>query len=133
MLHALEELNRSIELDPNNAKARSLLDDISYALPEAVRKDNDRYLLLWLTATPTPAQVVPVETPTPAQVVPTKTPTLAATVAPLVTPITTRRIAETPTPTANPKMPFCSSALLIPLGIGLVIANWYKRRKNSSK
>jgi hypothetical protein len=122
MLHALEELNRSIELDPNNAKARSLLDDISYALPEAVRKDNDRYLLLWLTATPTPAQVVPTETPT-----------LVATAAPSATPIPTRRIAETPTPTANPKMPFCSSALLIPLGIGLVIANWHKRHKISSK
>ena len=122
MLHALEELNRSIELDPNNVKARSLLDDISYALPEAVSKDNDRYLLLWLTATPTPAQVIPTETPT-----------LTATAAPSATPIPTRMAGETPTPTANPKMPFCSSALLIPLGIGLVIANWHKRRKISSK
>jgi len=122
MLHALEELNRSIELDPNNVKARSLLDDISYALPEAVSKDNDRYLLLWLTATPTPAQVIPTETPT-----------LTATAAPSATPIPTRMAGETPAPTANPKQPFCSSALLIPVGIGLVISHWHKRRKIFSK
>ena len=50
ILRALEELRVSMELAPQNPKAIEILDDMKYALPEAVRQEGDTYLLLWLTA-----------------------------------------------------------------------------------
>ena len=137
MLHALDEIRISLELDPDNPKAIELLDDMRYALPEAVRQDGSGYQLLWLTATPTARPTytaTPSDTPAPTEVLPslTYTPSLE-----LVTAVETRLptkaaeptqalTPENPAPTSNPSpgFPFCGAALLLPLAA----AGWLSRR-----
>lgn len=132
MLRALEQLRVSIELDPQNTKAIELLEDMKYALPEAVRQEGDTYLLLWLTATPTTRPTftnTPSQTPLPptATGTPMPTPTLerSPTETPTHTPqLPTTESAATPEPPSG--SPVCGTAALLPLA---VIAWVWKRRE----
>jgi hypothetical protein len=111
-------------LDPQNEKATSLLNDIRYSVPEAVQEEDDSYILLLLTATPTFAPTV-TDTPNPTSM-PTSTITKAPTLHPTYTrkpekPTSTTGLpTETISPTqpavrSKPFLPVCSAVLLLPL------------------
>jgi len=131
MLRALEQLRVSLELDPQNPKAIELLDDMKYALPEAVRQEGDTYLLLWLTATPTarptftntpsPTSLPPISTGTP---VPTPTSQQLPTEAPTHTPQLPTAESAAP-PETRSGSPVCGAAGLLPLAV--VVWVWKRR------
>jgi tetratricopeptide (TPR) repeat protein len=128
---ALQLLQRSRQIDPQNEKATSLLDDIRYAVPEAVQEVNGEYVLLILTVTPTAAPsftltqvptttLVATATPEPtATLVPTlaQTYTLQPKLATLTPILPTQVISPTTMPTSKPKGPLtvCGVVLPVPL------------------
>lgn len=134
MVRALELLKKSMEIDPENEKAITILDDMRYSVPEAVRLENGQYILLLLTATPT---VAPTRTDTPlptATVKPTETPapTLKATytLQSVKTTFTQPTPLETTAPTqpaSAPKsrLPGCGALGLAPLAFFF----WLKKRQ----
>lgn len=128
---ALQILQHSRQINPQNEKAISLLDDIRYAVPEAVQEVNGEYILLLLTATPTTAPS-PTVTPIPsATTVATATPAPTATPPPTLPPtytlqpklptltpiVPTQVISPTTLPFSKPKGPLtvCGVVLLAPL------------------
>jgi hypothetical protein len=137
LTEALQRLKKSIELDPYNEKAITLLDDIRYAFPEAVQERDGEYILLFLTATPT---AVPSGTPFPiltATLVPTRT--AAPTLKPTYTlePITSTFTPEVPTPISSPTNSLaepkgnpevCGVVILAPLSIFLFAAIFKQKR-----
>jgi hypothetical protein len=147
MMVVLDELNRSIELDPDNPVALALLEEISYALPEAVEQVDGGFVLIWLTATPeseatSAPELEPTATltlePSPTLPPPTATdsPSSAEQPPPTEPPPPTPEPPPTsaPPPTAPPApepepespLPVCGSALLLPL-LGLMVY-WRGRR-----
>ena len=136
LLRALEHLDRALALDPRQEKALAVIEDMSYAMPEAVIFEDDRYELLWLTATPTR---LPSETPEPAistPVLPGSTPAPGAKPSP--EPVTQTAPARSPTlalpspaqvtltPPESPPQPgpaggLCGGAALLPLGVAVGI------------
>ena len=108
MLRALDELRLSMELNPNNPKALEILDDMKYALPEAVRQEGDHYVLLWLTATPT-SRPTYTETSSGGSDLSSLTPTLVQTPTPEMTPTSPTSTATFP-PTDLPGLIFTPSA-----------------------
>lgn len=106
----LSELQTVLALDPNNQRAKDLLAEISYAMPDAVRMEGDTFVLLGLTATPIPPTpyLLPSETPLPT-LTEAATPTQQATTLPT---------ESLPQPTA--KNPLCGSAFLLPVLFGMV-------------
>ncbi len=116
----LSELETALALDPNNQQAKDLLTEISYSIPEAVKMEGDKFILLGLTATPIPPTpyAVLTETPEPTPTLPVQmeaTPTLQVSVAP------------TKTPTTNPN-PICGSAFILPALFSLIFV--LKRRRD---
>ena len=135
MIRALQLLQRSLEIDPANEKAITLLDDIRYSVPEAVKEENGQYILLLLTATPTAA---PTQTNTPLPptdtLAPTNThePTLQATLTPKPVEPTATKIEPIPTITTTPTksvskpgLPVCGAAILVPF----VLTLWKTKRR----
>jgi hypothetical protein len=141
MLVVLNELNQSLELDPDNPVALALLEEISYALPEAVEQTDGGFTLKWLTATPiSEATSTPELDPTatltlePSSTLPPPTATDIPSNAeqppptepppPTPEPPPTNVPPPTPPPTAEPEpespLPICGSALLLPL-LGLMV------------
>ena len=120
-VRALAEIHTALALKPNDPKVLEIADNIYYFFPGAMERNGDTYDFPWLTATPTPL-VLSV----------TETPTLEPTSTPFATPVPSQPTHEAPTPTGTSKLPFCGSALLVPLGAGLLVANWRKKRKISS-
>lgn len=114
---ALTALQTTLALDPNNQQAKDLLQEIAWALPEAVQVDGNNFVLLGLTATPIPPTpyLLPTELPQP-------TPELAAT---QTQPTLTNQPAPTEIPTAP--NPLCGSAFLLTALFGMVVV--VKRRK----
>jgi hypothetical protein len=115
----LSHLQTALTIDPNNQKARDLLTEISYSVPEAVLVDGNNFVFLGLTATPPP--------PTP-WLVATETATALPTVT--NTPPPTTEFDYIPPPTATPVAnPICgSTALTLPVLAGAI---WITRRKRS--
>jgi tetratricopeptide (TPR) repeat protein len=131
VLRALDEFRIALALDPNNPKILELVDELTYSIPEAVHKDGDQYIFLWLTATPTSRPTVSV-TPTASPEMPSATtpprrsptPQLAqAGITPSQEPSTptspplgvqpvmdTQVAATTPTPRSN-RLPICGGSL----------------------
>lgn len=72
LIQALNLLKRAIEIDPKSAKARELLEEISWNNPGYVDQAGDGYVFLYLTATPTR---IPSRTPIPASPTATVLPT----------------------------------------------------------
>jgi len=116
----LTELQTALVLDPNNQQAKDLLQEISWAVPDAVQGDGNNYALLGLTATPIP--------PTPYGGYPTDIPT--DTPQPTPEPSATARmeLIPTPAPTKQPtaQNPLCGTASLLP---ALAIGIWISPRK----
>lgn len=52
-LRALDEFRLALELDADNPKVQALVDELTYSMPEAVKRVGDQYIFFWLTATPT--------------------------------------------------------------------------------
>jgi hypothetical protein len=143
MVKTLEELNLSISLDPDNEVALALLEEISYAMPEAVARDGDGFILTLLTATPEfqptdtpqvePSPTVPAPTDTPALdpsltiPAPTETPTVPTLTpepeeAPPDDPPTNAPVVEPREEEDSGGLPFCGSILLLPL-MGVVLVS----------
>ena len=127
LMRSLQELERAMELDPDNPFILELLNEVHYALPEGLSIDGDDYLFLWLTATPTfQPSSVPSSTQTSSPVPTTLTPKPSFTVVPTTTssvpPSPTVTVTSTAQPTQNnpqpdigPSTPLCGTAMLIPL------------------
>lgn len=119
MLRSMQEINRALELAPDNAKVDEIAQKIYWLFPDVIQQWESGYDFLWLTATPV------METPT--SVPASSTPTLEATSTASFTEtvIPTKEAAEnsaTPTPTAG--NPLCGSVALIPL-----VLLWLASRK----
>jgi len=84
LFQVVKELERSLELNANNSRARDLLEEISYSVPDVVEWDGEQFVLLILTATPvytpwfSPTETPTLEPPTPTATVPPATATPAA-------------------------------------------------------
>jgi hypothetical protein len=110
----LLKLQTALELDPNNKQAQELLLDISYAIPEAVRQDEDGFVFLGLTATPLP----PTPYPIPSALSPQgETPFPTLTESP-----SSQQVVATPADSSQPtaKNPLCGGAFLLPIFFGVV-------------
>jgi len=122
-LRAMREINRALELAPNDPKVKEIAEKIYYLFIEAVQQTESGYVFLWLTATPIPAS------PTAALVELTSTP--PATTPPLDTETGVPAPAGEATPTSVPptaKNPICGGAMIAPLAL-----LWFagKKRKQS--
>ena len=117
----LTALKTSLELDPNNERARDLLLNISYSIPGAITITGSDYDFLALTATPIP--------PTPFLFV-TETPFASPTVE-VVASSTAAATSPSAVPTSVPAeqpngSPICGgTAFILPLLAG---ALWWKRK-----
>lgn len=146
MVKAMEELNMSISIDADNEVALALLEEISYAMPEAVARDGDDFILTLLTATPVfPPTDTPEVEPSPTEPQPTDTPIIKSSSTPPVpsdtpaVPTLTPMLGEAPlaelpedTPVVERSeeddsggLQFCGSILLVPL-MGVMVLS--KRR-----
>ncbi len=110
----LMRLQTALNIDPNLQQAKDLLNEISYALPDAVSIDGDNFIYLGLTATPVPPTRIAEQvtsTSTPAVTIPTPTYSMGV---------------NTPEPISTPT-PLCGSAFLLPALFGMLLIN--KKRK----
>jgi len=112
LLRALHELDSAIRLDPDNPVALELLENISYWMPEAVVRQGNTFVILYLTATPQP-----ISTP-----LSTNTPRPSTPVQPMATPTS----PSTPVPPSSPSL--CGVSLMAPLG--LVWLAWRLKKQN---
>ncbi len=120
-LRAMQEINRALELAPNDPKVKEIAEKVYSFFMDGVEQTKNGYVFLWLTATPVPpsATIAPVDL--------TSTP--PATTAPLATATAVPMTEAVPTsapPTA--KNPLCGSVLFIPLAL-LVFAE--RKRRHS--
>lgn len=127
LMRSLQELERAMELKPNDPFILELLNEVHYALPEGLSIDGDDYLFLWLTATPTfQPSSVPSSTITSSPVPTTLTPKPSITVVPTTTSsvppsptitvtFTAQSTQTNPQPDIGPSTPLCGTAMLIPL------------------
>jgi len=121
----LLHLQTALRLDPNNQRARDLLENISYSLPDAVQLDGADFIYLGLTATPVP--------PTPYNGPASETPESQTTEpsAPTATsaPTTTRppETDESAPGNETPRNPgtVCGAAALVFPGLAIVL--WRRR------
>lgn len=117
----LTALKTSIELDPNNERAKDLLLWISYSIPDSIAITDTSYDFLALTATPVPpTQYIFV----------TETPLVSPTVEvpPSPTNVSTVPSATSlPAPTQQPSgSPLCGgTGFILPLLVGVL---WWKRK-----
>ena len=120
-LRAMQEINRALELAPNDPKVKEIAETIYYLFIDSVEQKDNGYVFLWLTATPIPAS------PTLTFAEPTSTP--PATTPPLSTESAVPAGEAVPTSTPTPaKISVCGFVLFIPLVL-VVLAG--KRRKHS--
>jgi tetratricopeptide (TPR) repeat protein len=146
LVQALQHLQTALQIDPSNQRARDLLDEIRYTVPEYVRRDDSGRLdLLVLTATPLHVTLTPwpSETPYPSatlpptQTSPSSATPLPATVTSTTAPATSPAPAQaSPTTLSQPAAAeetsgwgsprLCGSAFLLPALLGLVLL---RRRK----
>lgn len=119
MLRSMQEIDRALELAPNDPKVNEIAMEMYYLFPDAIERLESGLDFLWLTATPI------VDTPT---LIPaSSTPTLQAMPEPVFTStaIPTREAVPSPTETTpTAKNPLCGSAALAPLAL-----IWFTRRK----
>ncbi len=131
----VEELQRAYELAPDEPFIVDLIDEVRFAIPDVIGMDGDRYIFLYLTATP---PLPATETPLPATSTappstgtgtrpPTETRPAPTQTAPLTTvPSTAPPAAPTPTdPAGRPGLPVCGAAIFT---LGGVLLFWKKPR-----
>jgi hypothetical protein len=122
MLRSMQEIDRALQLSPNDAKVKEIAEKIYWLFPDAVMLFENGYDFLWLTVTPI------IETPTSVPALPTET--LQATPEPVSTAAAVPTREAAPNPTTTPptgRNPLCGSAALAPLAL-----IWFTRRKNHS-
>lgn len=125
MVRSMQEIDRALELAPNDPKVNEIAEKIYYFFPGAVELLESGYDFLWLTATPvaeTPT-AVPNEATATMQSEPVA-PTETATPINQPTPVL---LTSTP-PTAQ--NPLCGTAIIAPLA--MVFLAGFKRRKTIS-
>jgi tetratricopeptide (TPR) repeat protein len=137
LLRAYHEIALAYELKPNDPFILALLSEMKSALPEALAMDGERYDFVWLTATPTsqlsptPSMTaLPPEPAPPTRVPSIATPTAESEIEQIPTKTVPPTAIEPTTPptvtTSRPRLPLCSSALLIPPA---ALLKWKKRKK----
>ncbi len=97
LIQSLDLLKRAIEIDRKSAKARELLDIITWNSPGYVEQAGEGYVFVYLTATPTR---IPTRTPIPASPTATAEPTATAMAMSSPTAAAVAVAAPTRTPTA---------------------------------
>jgi len=132
-IEALREMYIAYTLDPEEPYVLDYLE--SYVFPrEAVDLEGGEYIFYWLTQTPT---LIPEEAaPTQTQVLPTLVPIVTATPEPTPVPPTQPPVPtleeETPQEDSGGiKLPFCGSAILFPLALGIVAGFPFLIRKRN--
>ncbi len=128
-LRAMQEIQRALELSPNDPKVKEIAEKIYYFSPQGVEQTDGGYIFLWLTATPVPAS------PTVALVESTSTPESTPVLATETSSDPTQDIpapAVEATPASAPptvKNPICGgTAMIVPLALILFVN---RRRKQS--
>jgi hypothetical protein len=121
-LRAMQEINRALQLAPNDPKVKEIAEKVYFLFMDGVELTDNGYIFHWLTATPIPA------TPTLTLTEATSTP--PATTPPLATETTVPEKEASPTSTPPPavKNPLCGSVLFIPLAV-IVFAG--RKRRHS--
>jgi hypothetical protein len=143
LVRALEELDLSLQLNPNDERAVYLADEMYYWVPEYVDRVDGKYLFLALTTTPampTPSPYstetsIPISTPatlsatpeptTPTEILPSPTNSIAlpTNIPPSPTMVSSQKESSEETPRPN----ICGAAFILPFIVGIV------RIKNSRK
>ena len=111
MLYSMQEIDRALELSPNNPKVNEIALDMYYLFPNAITRLESGIDFPWLTATP-----VVEESPTVAPVL--STPTLEApptAVSTATTVPTKEAVSVSPTEAPSSSNPLCGSMAIIPL------------------
>jgi len=127
MLRSMQEIDRALDLAPNDPKVNEIAMDMYYLFPGAIEQLESGLDFLWLTATPI------METPTSIPASPTET--VQATPEPVSTqtPFAATQDETSPAPeaTQNPTTssptagnPLCGSFVLVPLAL-----IWFARRR----
>lgn len=118
-LRSMQEIDRALELSPNDAKVKEIAEKIYWLFPDGVELLESGYDFLWLTATPI------AETPTAIPASPTETLEATSIAVFTETAIPTKEAAPNPTPVPpTAKNPLCGSIALAPLAL-----IWFARRK----
>lgn len=121
----LSHLQTALRIDPNNQRARDLLENISYYVSDAVQRDGADFIYLGLTATPVP----PTPYGGPASETPESQPTEPPAPAATSTPTATRPLEVDESAPANetPRNPgtVCGAAGLVLPGLAIVL--WRRR------
>jgi hypothetical protein len=109
-LRAMQEINRALELSPNDPKVKEIAETIYFLFPEGVEQVENGYVFHWLTATPIPASPTTVR----AELASTSGSTTPTTSTGTSVPVAGSTPNSAP-PSA--KNPICGSVLLIPLAL----------------
>jgi len=121
-LRGLNEIRTALELAPADAKVLEIADEISFYVPEGMKRSGDAFEFPWLTATPLPP--TPDHTGTAiAEILPTASGQAQATPTAPATP--------TSTPADRGRL-FCSGALIVPMILLMVLfpaSAWRGRRR----
>lgn len=119
MVRSMQEIQRALELSPNDPKVQQIAESIYYFFPDGVQKLESGYDYLWLTATPG------LPTPEPTFTEPSAAPSAATPPPAAETTVPVEEATSTPIPAPeSPTAPLCGSAFLLPLGLV-----WLARRK----
>ncbi len=126
LVHALQELNDSLQIDPNDTMVQNFADQISYRFPDVLAKTDHGYVFLALTAPPAWTPVTMYATPTGTA---TSAPPATQAPATLASVQTEAPIATTVSAQPAGGVPFCGGAFLIlPLLLGLF---WFANRRSN--
>ena len=138
-IRGLDELNKSLALDPNTQKAREVIDFIAWSqeldlFPGEIESGPRGYVFLTPTATAVPPTATPTTTPAPTSTsipLPTATaltqnvrsatpiPATANALAPAQTPVPSPTSAKSGPPSAPTSPPLCGASLALPMMIAL--------------
>ena len=127
---ALQEINRALELKPDDPTVQTIALDLSFLFPDGMVQDGEKFEFPWLTQTPaaTATDIIPIimtETSTPEI-------KLTATSKPLDnTSIPEPTSVPIATPVPSTKSPLCGSVILFPLVLVSVLI--FQRRNTSNK
>jgi tetratricopeptide (TPR) repeat protein len=106
-LRALQEIQRALDLAPNDSKVQEIAAEISSDFPDGMKQNGSSYDYPWLTATPLPP------TPMAQSILSTDTPLPENTSTPASAALSPTPAGE-PSTNTKPSLPFCSGALLLP-------------------
>ena len=113
-LRSLQEIQRALQLAPNDPKVQEIAAEISSDFPDGMTQNGSSYDYPWLTATPFPP------TPRAQLILSTDTPIPENAATPGLATLTPTP-ADEPQTNSKPSLPFCSEALLLPIGALVLI------------